>query len=96
MLDRSRTPIWPANEAHGGRTMMVRVYVVPQSDGRFERTAQAHASNGSDTPEKLQERLREEWPHSRVIRGITDAQQERWYVYREGHWISPGSGDPPD
>ena len=66
--------------------MIVRVYGVPNSDVAFGKAAQAYASNGSNTPAKLMTRLREQWPDSFVVAGITDGGDQRWYAYRDGRW----------
>jgi hypothetical protein len=68
----------------------IEVFANPRADGAFAEAAQAHADDGADDPEELQRRLREYWPDSRVARGITDGNSERWYAYREGHWIDSG------
>lgn len=78
--------------------MTHRVYVNPSGDSRFRQVAQALAGDGPGTPEELQAALREEWPKSRVVRGIVDSDHERWYAYRDGSWVStqPPAKGPSD
>jgi hypothetical protein len=40
-----------------------------------------------ESPETLEEGLRRRFPNARVYRGISDGVSERWYVYRDGHWV---------
>ncbi len=41
----------------------------------------------ASTPEELQQLLRQHYDGARVVRGVTDIV-ERWYVYRDGHWVN--------
>jgi hypothetical protein len=63
--------------------------VNPATDHQFRKRAEALAGS-IETPEQLQQLLRVEYERARVVRGVTDVA-ERWYVYREGHWINTHS-----
>jgi hypothetical protein len=69
------------------RIMPATILVNPGSDVTFKRLAEAHASNGADTPADLEDRLRERYPRASVVQGISGDSTERWYVYRDGRWI---------
>jgi hypothetical protein len=58
----------------------------PQSDTEFQRRAEelAHAA---ETPAELEQLLRLQYAQARVVAGVTDIV-DRWYVYRDGHWIN--------
>jgi len=64
----------------------VRLVANPQSDVEFQRLAERLASE-VDAPEQLEGLLRERYPRVRVVTGVTDIV-DRWYVYRDGHWIN--------
>ncbi|HUG48027.1 MAG TPA: hypothetical protein VMP67_06405 [Candidatus Limnocylindria bacterium] len=67
--------------------MSVRVITNPAEDGAFRRSAEGLMAGGARSPMELQDGLRSDYPGVRVVSGITDRETERWYVYREGHWI---------
>ena len=64
----------------------VRLVTNPDTDGGFKRRAEELARQ-VDTPEALESLLRTEYRNVRVVLGVTDVV-ERWYVYRDGHWIN--------
>ena len=64
----------------------VRLITNPSNDMDFQRRANELATK-ADTPEQLEELLRERYNRARVVRGVTDIV-ERWYVYRDGRWIN--------
>ena len=64
----------------------VRLIVNPTNDAEFERRASELAAK-ADTPERLEQLLREKYARARVVSGVTDIV-ERWYVYRDGRWIN--------
>jgi hypothetical protein len=78
--------IGPARSERGDRLVAVRMVVNPTTDAEFRARAEA-LSETANTPEELQRRLRAHYAHARVVRGVTDIV-ERWYVYRDGHWIN--------
>lgn len=64
----------------------------PASDADFGRLVEQHARR-SATPAELEARLRDLYPGARVVEGIANGfGAVRWYAYREGHWVSSGSG----
>jgi len=66
-----------------------RLVINPHTDHEFGRRAHELAEH-ADGPEQLQALLRDEYTRAGVVRGVTDVT-ERWYVYREGHWVNaPG------
>ncbi len=68
-----------------------RLSINPSNDPEFSRRVHEVARH-VETPEELEQRLRREYPLTRVFRGVTDIV-ERWYVYREGRWKrSPDQG----
>jgi hypothetical protein len=64
----------------------VRLVTNPTSDITFQRFAE-QLVHRADSPEQLETLLRPRYSRARVIAGVTDIV-ERWYVYREGHWIN--------
>lgn len=74
------------------RLMPATILVNPDSDATFKRLAETHAARGAESPADLEDRLRQSYPRTRVIEGISsDSTSERWYVYRDGRWINPDS-----
>jgi len=65
-----------------------RIVANPQSDRTFVREAQRHANDRGVAPSELEHRLRERYAKARVVTGISDGHTERWYVYREGYWVT--------
>lgn len=60
----------------------------PRSDAEFVAYARRLATD-SDTPESLQESLRERYPRALVRpRQLAGESTDVWYVYRDGRWIS--------
>lgn len=80
--------IGPARRGLGDRPVAVRLVVNPATDVDFQRSAETLAQSAS-TPEELQRLLQAIYPRARVVRGVTDLV-ERWYVYRDGHWVNAG------
>jgi hypothetical protein len=64
----------------------IRLIINPQTDGDFGRRVNELAGQARG-PEELEVLLRSEYPRTVVARGVIDVV-ERWYVYREGHWIN--------
>lgn len=64
--------------------MTVRLVTNPNTDFEFQRRANELIER-VDTPEQLENLLRERYSKARVVRGVTDIV-ERWYVYRDGRW----------
>lgn len=76
----------PANARRGEQLVAVRLVVNPATDDEFRERAELLAQ-AVTTPEQLQDLLRADYRHARVVRGVTDVY-ERWYVYREGRWVN--------
>ena len=52
------------------------------------RSAEAYLARGLEQPEDLENLLRPEFPQVRVVPGVVDGADWRWYVYRDGRWIN--------
>ena len=48
---------------------------------------------GAATAANLQVCLRSEYPRALVTNGIIDRGIERWYAYRDGHWVTASDID---
>jgi hypothetical protein len=59
----------------------------PDGDQGFRSSAEAYIADGVESPGSLQHSLRREYPKASVAAGIVERGVERWYAYREGHWI---------
>jgi hypothetical protein len=72
--------------------MKISLTTNPARDLEFQRYALALlASDGIETPAGLQRLLRADYPDASVSSGIAELGVERWYAYREGHWIDGGA-----
>jgi hypothetical protein len=67
--------------------MNVRLITNPTADSAFRLAAEASLAAGAASPVGLEAHLREEYPSVSVVCGIADVGSERWYAYRDGHWI---------
>lgn len=67
--------------------MRVALVINPLGDRTFGASVHACSADGSDTPDALQTALRADWPNAIVRDGIVESDVQRWYVYRDGHWI---------
>lgn len=67
--------------------MKILLVTNPAHDDKFKLLAEAHLADGAKSPEGLQESLRGEFPEATVRDGIIERGLQRWYAYREGHWI---------
>lgn len=67
----------------------VKVLLVtnPLTDGAFRARAQRMLGKEPVSPGGLQSKLRVDYPLASVVRGIEDNGSERWYAYRDGHWV---------
>ncbi|HEU4524300.1 MAG TPA: hypothetical protein VFR62_04725 [Gemmatimonadales bacterium] len=64
----------------------------PATDEAFARRAQERLNHGA-APAELQAKLRALYPNAIVrSRGLA-GESETWYVYRDGHWVPPGTTD---
>ena len=72
--------------------MKVLLVTNPTTDAAFRVAAESALGLGPISPEGLQSGLRGTYPHVAVVRGIEDHGTERWYAYRDGHWIDTASG----
>ena len=52
------------------------------------RSAEALLGRGLEQPEDLEHALRNEFPQVRVVPGVLDGTDWRWYVYRDGRWVN--------
>ena len=52
------------------------------------RSAEAFLARGLERPEELEGLLRPEFPSVRVVPGVVDGTDWRWYVYRDGRWVN--------
>lgn len=68
--------------------MTVVLMTNPTSDFAFRSRADACLAGGADSPARLQLCLRTVYPKTVVRDGIVEHGFERWYAYREGHWLS--------
>jgi len=48
---------------------------------------------GAGTAASLQICLRGHYPSALVTNGIIDRGVERWYAYRDGHWVTATESD---
>ena len=69
--------------------MRVRLITNPATDGGIARSADRLLGGGIERPEDLESQLRQEYPRVRVVPGVVDGAEWRWYVYREGSWVNP-------
>jgi len=72
--------------------MKVELVTNPANDGAFRAAAERLMGDDRSGPEGLQSGLVGEFPRVSVVRGIQDRGTERWYAYRDGHWVN-GSPD---
>jgi hypothetical protein len=52
------------------------------------RSAEELLEHGLEQPEDLEHALRNEFPEVRVVPGVVDGTDWRWYVYRDGRWVN--------
>lgn len=67
--------------------MNVRLFTNPSADGDSRDAAEASLADGAASPGGLESLLRGEYPSVSVVCGIAEVGSERWYAYREGHWV---------
>lgn len=64
----------------------------PADDEEFRSAAHHLVENGFVEPTLLQDCLRARWPLAMVRkRELAGERFQIWYVYRDGHWVRPGS-----
>ena len=64
----------------------------PPDDQDFRARAIGLVDGGVLGPTKLEEALRRTFPDAIVRpRELAGERTSIWYVYREGHWVRPGS-----
>jgi hypothetical protein len=62
----------------------------PAGDDEFRSAAEHLVENGFLEPALLQDCLRARWPRAIVRpRELAGEHTHIWYVYRDGHWVSP-------
>jgi hypothetical protein len=71
--------------------MKVLLVTNPAADIGFRVAAEQMLGERAVSPEGLQSGLIRRYPRVSVVRGIQDRGAERWYAYRDGHWIDSGS-----
>ena len=84
------------SRASGPRTTEPMLILSPPDDHDFA-TASLDAVGERTLPADLQSALRTKYP-SAVVR-LRELMGERfaiWYVYRDGHWVPPGTRRPED
>lgn len=67
--------------------MKVQLLTNPATDRVFRLKAERMLGDAAASPDDLQSNLRRDYPRAAVVRGIEDNGAERWYAYRDGHWI---------
>ena len=67
--------------------MNISLITNPGDDDAFRQLAERLVAEGADTAGRLQDWLKEAYPSALVVQGITDALGDRWYAYRDGHWV---------
>jgi len=75
--------------------MKVLLVTNPATDAAFRVAAERALGHVPVDPEGLQSDLRDSYPRVSVVRGIEDNGAERWYAYRDGHWVDWQSAKPP-
>lgn len=71
--------------------MKILLVTNPAADIGFRVAAERTLGADPASPEGLQSGLIRQYPRVAVFRGIQDRGTERWYAYRDGHWIDSGS-----
>jgi hypothetical protein len=72
--------------------MSIRLITNPAADADFRNSAEGLLADGAASPTDLELRLQRDYPRVSVVRGIDEPGMERWYAYRDGHWINPAPG----
>lgn len=68
----------------------------PNTDNDFRRSVDQLGRRAA-SPAELESHLREDYPGARVVDGVAAGfGTERWYAYREGHWISSDRSRRPN
>ena len=70
--------------------MKILLVTFPSDDEAFRAHAQKLLASAGSAAARLQDRLRDSFPNALVVQGIRDTNVERWYAYRDGHWVRPG------
>ena len=65
----------------------------PSTDRRFRQSIESCMGAGATTAANLQICLRAHYPSALVTNGIIDRGVERWYAYRDGHWVIAANPD---
>ena len=64
----------------------------PPDDDEFSSLAQELVSDGHHSVADFQNRLRSHFPTAIVRRReLVGEPTDTWYVYRDGHWVHPGT-----
>ena len=67
--------------------MAIALVTNPPADLTFRSRAEACMAGGAESPTALQHCLRTDYPNVLVNDGIIERDTQRWYAYREGHWL---------
>ena len=84
------TLLEPEDRSYGDARANVRVRLItnPASDRRIADSADVVLARGVERPEEMEVALRTEFPTVRVVPGVVDGNEWRWYVYRDGRWVN--------
>ncbi|HET9614267.1 MAG TPA: hypothetical protein VFP22_05615 [Candidatus Limnocylindrales bacterium] len=64
----------------------------PPDDDAFRSLAGGLVATGVGSAAELEARLRATYPRAAVRpRDLAGERMQIWYVYRDGHWVRPGS-----
>lgn len=67
--------------------MNISLITNPADDDAFRLLAEHFVAEGADSAGRLQGWLKKAYPSALVVQGIRDTHGDRWYAYREGHWV---------
>jgi hypothetical protein len=84
------------SRATGPRTSEPMLILRPPDDRAFVAASRAAVGIGT-TPSQLERALRATYPHAVVRRReLIGERFTIWYVYRDGHWVPPGTRSPEE
>jgi hypothetical protein len=87
----------PGRRSAAPPDLAVRLVCNPADDGPFRAVAESLLASGVTGPAGLQRLLEAQYPRVVVrARGLSNEAVDAWYVYRDGSWTRPGTGDPAE